>query len=129
MNTDLGSITNTSPLHLVGLTSRFVRDLMSPTKRLGLKAAMPFLFASASALAQVQFLPEVDPYFKFDQRIRVYFEAKEDRDAGSPTQATLGPSLQLTFKPLVKLQNVAAFDLDVVVNPSHTRNRLRQTFG
>ena len=112
MNTDLGSITNTSPLHLVGLTSRFVRDLMSPGKRPGLKAAMLFLFASASALAQVQFLPEVDPYFKFDQRIRVYFEAKEDRDAGSPTQATLGPSLQLTFKPLVKLQNVAAFDLD-----------------
>jgi len=113
MNTDLGSITNTSPLHLVGLTSRFVRDLMSPTKRLGLKAAMPFLFASAAAHAQtVQFLPEVDTYLKLNPNVRIYFQAKEDRDAGADSQATLGPSVQFSFKPLVKLKEVAAFDLD-----------------
>jgi hypothetical protein len=60
----------------------------------------------------VQFLPEVDPYLTFNPSVRVYFQAKDDRDGGDPTQATLGPSVQFFLKPLVKLKNITAFDLD-----------------
>ncbi|MGD0416645.1 MAG: DUF2490 domain-containing protein [Terriglobales bacterium] len=75
--------------------------------------ALSLLFPCASVRAQtVQFLPEIDTYLKLNSMVRVYFEAKEDRDGGDPTQATLGPSLQLYLKPLVKLRNITAFDLD-----------------
>lgn len=60
----------------------------------------------------VQFLPEVDPYLTLNPKMRVYFQAKDDRDGGDPTQATLGPSVQFFLKPLVKLKNITAFDLD-----------------
>jgi hypothetical protein len=50
----------------------------------------------------VQFLPEVDTYLKLNSKVRVYFQAKDDREGGDPTQATLGPSIQLYFKPLVE---------------------------
>ena len=43
---------------------------------------------------------------------RVYFQAKDDRDGGDPTQATNGPSVQLYLKPLLKLKRITAFDLD-----------------
>jgi hypothetical protein len=113
MRIDLGSIPNFDALHAVALVFRFARDLLSPRKRLGLKAVLLFLFASAAANTQtVQFLPEVDTYLKLNPDVRVYFQAKEDRDAGADTQATLGPSVQFSFKPLVKLKEVAAFDLD-----------------
>jgi hypothetical protein len=70
-------------------------------------------FASLSAGAQSpQLLPEIDAYFKISPTIRAYFQAQGDRDEGVPLQATLGPSLQYYFKPLVKLKKVTAFDLD-----------------
>ncbi len=78
-------------------------------------AALCLLFGlvSTSAAAQsTQFLPEVDTYLTFNPNARVYFQAKDDRDGGDPTQATLGPSVQFFFKPLVKLKKITAFDLD-----------------
>jgi Protein of unknown function (DUF2490) len=60
----------------------------------------------------VQFLPEVDPYLTVNPMLRVYFQAKDDREGGDPTQATLGPSAQFYLKPLVKLKKISAFDLD-----------------
>jgi hypothetical protein len=78
-----------------------------------LKIAFPLLVACVSAQAQsVQFLPEVDAYLKLNSMVRSYFQAKDDRDGGDPTQATLGPSIQLYLKPLVKLKDITAFDLD-----------------
>jgi hypothetical protein len=72
-----------------------------------------FLFSRVSSQAQTaQFLPEIDTHLKLNSMVRVYFEAKEDRDGGDETQATLGPSLQLYIKPLVRLRNITAFDLD-----------------
>ena len=59
-----------------------------------------------------QTLPEVDAYFKVDSRIRLQFQAKETREAGSPTQAQIGPSLQFYLKPWLKLKNAKVFDLD-----------------
>jgi hypothetical protein len=71
------------------------------------------LFVRASGHAQtVQFLPEVDTYLKLNSKVRVYFQAKDDREGGDPTQATLGPSIQFYFKPLLKLKKIAAFDLN-----------------
>ena len=60
----------------------------------------------------VQFLPEVDASLKLNSVFRVYVEAKSDQDGGDPVQAGIGPSLQLYLKPLAKLKDVRAFDLD-----------------
>ena len=60
----------------------------------------------------VQFLPEVDAHLKLNSLVRVYLEAKDDRDAGASDQFGIGPSVQLYLKPLVKLKNITAFDLD-----------------
>lgn len=74
---------------------------------------LSLLCACISASGQtVQFLPEVDAYLKLNPMFRVYFEAKDDRDGGDSTQATIGPSLQLYVKPLLKLKRITAFDLD-----------------
>jgi hypothetical protein len=59
-----------------------------------------------------QFLPEIDVHLKLNSTFRAYLEAKDDREGGDPTQATIGPSLQLYLKPLIKLKKVKAFDLD-----------------
>jgi hypothetical protein len=86
---------------------------MSPTRNLW-STFVPFLlFVCVSLSAQtVQFLPEVDGYLKLNSTVRVYSEAKEDRDGGDSTQATIGPSIQLYLKPLLRLKNITAFDLD-----------------
>ncbi len=87
------------------------RELLQRVFRLAL--ALSVLFACVPVRAQaVQFLPEIDGHLKLNSTVRVYFEAKEDRDGGDPTQVTLGPSVQLYLKPLFKLKNITAFDLD-----------------
>jgi hypothetical protein len=60
----------------------------------------------------VQFLPEIDTHLKLNSTFRAYLEVKDDRDGGDPQQFTIGPSLQLYLKPLLKLKQVTAFDLD-----------------
>ncbi|MGC1650786.1 MAG: DUF2490 domain-containing protein [Candidatus Sulfotelmatobacter sp.] len=78
-----------------------------------LALGLVFSFARVPLQAQsAQFLPEVDTYLTFNPMARVYFQAKDDRDGGDPTQATLGPSVQFFFKPLVKLKKITTFDLD-----------------
>jgi hypothetical protein len=72
-----------------------------------------FIVVAAAAHAQTpQFLPELDAYLQVHSLIRVYFQAEGDRDGGVPIQSTLGPSIQLYLKPLVKLKRITAFDLD-----------------
>src|SRR5436305_713683 len=71
------------------------------------------LFASTAMKAQsVQFPPEVDSYLKVNSMFRVYSEAKDDQDGSYSTQFTIGPSLELYLKPLLKLKTITAFDLD-----------------
>lgn len=60
----------------------------------------------------MDFLPEIDTYLKLNPMIRVYFQAKDDRDGGDSTQATLGPSVEFYLKPLLRLKEIAEFDLD-----------------
>lgn len=79
----------------------------------GLKLVLLFLSACIPARAQdVQFLPETDTYLKINSTLRAYLETKEEREGGDPTQVTVGPSVQLYLKPLLKLKKVRAFDLD-----------------
>ncbi|HKM90636.1 MAG TPA: DUF2490 domain-containing protein [Candidatus Acidoferrales bacterium] len=58
------------------------------------------------------FLPETDFYVKINSSMRTDLEAKDDRDAGVSTQFSIGPSIQFSLKPLLRLKNVKAFDLD-----------------
>ena len=60
----------------------------------------------------IQFLPEVNAHLTLNSTFRVYLQAKDDREGGDPAQATIGPSLQLYLKPLVKLKKIKSFDLD-----------------
>jgi hypothetical protein len=60
----------------------------------------------------VQFLPEFDANLKLNSAIRVNYQAKGDREAGDPLQFQTGPSIQLYLKPLIKLKEVTAFDLN-----------------
>jgi hypothetical protein len=70
-------------------------------------------FAWLPARSQdVQFLPEIDAHLKLNSTFRAYLETKDDRDGGDPQQFTIGPSLQVYLKPLVRLKKVRAFDLD-----------------
>ncbi len=69
--------------------------------------------ASLSAYAEEgNFDPELDGSFKVHQLIRLNFQAKDERDAGNPAQASIGPGIQLYLKPLVRLKHITAFDLD-----------------
>lgn len=64
------------------------------------------------ANAQAELLPEVDVYLKLDSSTKLRVQASNTREGGDPTQFTIGPDLELYVKPLMKLKNVAAFDLD-----------------
>ena len=71
------------------------------------------VFAGSLLRAQdVQFLPEVDAHLTLNSHFRTYLEAKDDRDGGDPQQFTIGPSLQLYLKPLIKLKDFTSFDLN-----------------
>jgi hypothetical protein len=60
----------------------------------------------------VQFLPEVDTHVTLNSYARTYLQAKDDRDAGATDQFSIGPSMQIYLKPLVRLKQVTEFDLD-----------------
>ena len=86
---------------------------MGPSLGTGLIGALVLLATDTPVLAQsVQFLPEIDTRLKLSSFMRVYVEAKDDRDAGVPSQFTIGPSLQCYFKPVLRLKNITTFDLD-----------------
>jgi hypothetical protein len=70
-----------------------------------------FVWPSAYA-EDVQFLPEFDGNLKLNSVVRVNYQVKGDREAGDPLQLQTGPSIQLHLKPLIKLKEVTAFDLD-----------------
>jgi uncharacterized protein DUF2490 len=67
---------------------------------------------SAQSSQQVQFLPEIDAYLKVNSELRVSAQAKNTRDGGESTQAAIGPSMEFYLKPLIRLRNITAFDLD-----------------
>jgi hypothetical protein len=65
------------------------------------------------ALAQeTEALPELDPYLKLNGTVRLRVQVANTREGGDPTQLTIGPDLELYLKPLIRLKEVTAFDLD-----------------
>jgi hypothetical protein len=78
-----------------------------------LRVAALLLVANSGAHAQnVQFLPETDVYLKLNPSWRTYVQAKNDQDAGGSPELSIGPSIQLYVKPLLRLKQVTVFDLD-----------------
>ena len=78
-------------------------------------AALLVLLPCSCASAQTsttQFLPEIDAHIKLHSNIRFVFQAKDTREGGESTQVELGPSIDFYLKPLVKLRDASAFDLD-----------------
>lgn len=85
------------------------------TKTFSALLGLAFLVGLAGQVTHaqnIQFLPEVDAYLKLNSMVRVYAQAKEDRDAGDPAQSSVGPSVQFYLKPLLRLKRITAFDLD-----------------
>ena len=58
-----------------------------------------------------QFLPEIDVCYKLNPDLRIWFQAEQTREAGDPTSAEIGPSLDFYLKSWLKLKDVTAFDL------------------
>jgi hypothetical protein len=85
---------------------------MSLTLKTTLIIALLTSSVTLTRAQSVQFLPETDVHLKLNSFMRSYFQAKDDRDEGASDQFSLGPSLQLYFKPLIKLKNITTFDLD-----------------
>jgi len=90
---------------------------MSFAQKTWLPVALPFalLFASTGtpALAQsTQFLPEIDAHLTVNSYFRTYLQAEDDRDAGTSSQFSIGPSAQFYLKPLLKLKKITSLDLD-----------------
>jgi hypothetical protein len=73
---------------------------------------LAFITGIPAHAQDTQFLPEIDTHLKLDSSTRLYLQAKDDREGGDPQQFTFGPSFQFYLKPLLKLKNVTAFDLD-----------------
>jgi hypothetical protein len=90
---------------------RWLRQKFAEVVPLGLLCAV--LALALPCTAQIdEFLPEVDAYYKLDPDIRLDFQAKQTREAGDPTQAEIGPSIDFFMKPLLRLKDVTVFDLD-----------------
>lgn len=70
------------------------------------------LLSSAASAQTIEFFPEVDLHAHVNSSVRLSFQAKETIEAGDPTQAELGPSIDLHFKPLVQLRKYSLYDLD-----------------
>jgi hypothetical protein len=61
--------------------------------------------AGLPAPAQItQFLPEVDVYSGLTSNTQFWFQAKQTREDGAPTQAEIGHSFNFFVKPLLKLK-------------------------
>jgi hypothetical protein len=61
------------------------------------------LFTATAHSQTVQFLPEINTYVSLDSNVRFSFQAKETREDGGPTQAEIGPSIDLYLRPLKNL--------------------------
>ncbi len=86
---------------------------MVSSLKTGVVLALLFASTGMPVLAQsAQFVPETDIHLKLNPFLRAYLQAKDDRDEGASNQLSIGPSIQLYLKPLVKLKNITAFDLD-----------------
>lgn len=115
---------------------------MRSVLRISSLTAILLVFACRTGTAQstqeAQFLPEVDAYYKLNPKVRLSVQAKDTREGGDETQAEIGPSASFYVKPLIRLKEITAFDLDdaktrllvltggyrYLASPSSTTNRV-----
>lgn len=57
-------------------------------------------------------MPEADLFVKLHSNLRFWGQASDTRDGGDSTQASIGPDLEFYLKPLIRLKQITAFDLD-----------------
>ncbi len=64
-------------------------------------------FGSRIAATQtLEFCPEVNGYMSLSKRTRLWVQGDRTREEGSPMQSEIGPSLQVSLKPLLKLHRL-----------------------
>ena len=90
----------------------FCSEISMVLRRLWPSLVFLILFCEVANAQETQFLPEVDVYLKLNSYWRLRVQAKDTRDGGDPTQAAIGPSVELYVKPLIRLREITTFDLD-----------------
>lgn len=86
---------------------------MHKTRIRQLAIALGLFFLSLPSFAQSnQFLPEIDLYSKVHHGMRFQFQASQTREANDPVQASFGPSVDFSPRPLPILADIAKHDLD-----------------
>src|ERR1700677_653956 len=88
------------------------QTMLMSLPKLTLSLALLTTCTAAALAQQTEALPEVDPSLKLNASVRFRLQAANTREGGDPTQLTIGPDLELYLKPLVRLKDVTAFDLD-----------------
>jgi len=83
-----------------------------PLRNLWLPLVLFMLSCEVVSAQEAEFLPEVDVYLKLSSSARLRVQASNTREGGDPTQLTIGPDLEFYIKPLIRLKQVTAFDLD-----------------
>lgn len=107
-----------------------VADAESPKLLAGLArgwligATLVFLGCLCARAQTVQTLPEFDTYIQLNPGTQFWFQAKETREGGVPTQAEIGPSINFFIRSLPKLVQIATLGLDNSKN-----NLLVMSFG
>src|ERR1700676_4051500 len=101
----------TSTKRLMNYIAKSIQNISGAAQRPLVLAALVILCCLHGRAQTTQVLPEIDAYFKLSSELRISFQAKGTREAGDPTQAELGPSLDFYLKPLLRLKDVTAFDL------------------
>jgi len=73
-----------------------------------------FLGGAANSVSAQTFnsVPEVDTHVTLNAYMRTYLQVKDDRDEGASDQFSIGPSVEFYLKPLLKLRDISAFDLN-----------------
>jgi hypothetical protein len=79
---------------------------------LALSLVLSVMWGNVALAQETEALPELDFYLKLNANVRLRTQASDTREGGDPTQLTIGPDLELYFKPLVRLKRVTVFDLD-----------------
>jgi hypothetical protein len=74
--------------------------------------AFLMLFCKIAGAQETELLPELDLYLKLTSSVRLRTQISNTREGGDPTQATIGPDLELYLKPLIRLREVTTFDLN-----------------
>ncbi|MBZ5697451.1 MAG: DUF2490 domain-containing protein [Acidobacteriia bacterium] len=64
------------------------------------------LLSQAATAQTIDLCPEVDAYVSLSKSARLWVQADRTREEGSPVQSEIGPSLQLSLKPLLKLRQL-----------------------